>query len=125
MEPGSSASDSDCEECSGTGTLTITYNPQKTFDWYEPGGQWDGEIRGEATVARRWSDLVPDDISRNMVLVREVPAGFVPWAVLTPDGNWHGGGGDADKDMGAWTAEQANILHKYPDYLAISVHFHH
>ena len=27
MEPGSSASDSDCEECSGTGTVTITYNP--------------------------------------------------------------------------------------------------
>jgi hypothetical protein len=60
-----------------------------------------------------------------MVLVRDIPASFVPWAVLTPDGEWHGGGGNDEKDMAAWTIEQAAILSSYPDHLAISIDFHY
>jgi hypothetical protein len=124
-DQGKKAADPDCEECSGTGTVTITYNPQETFDWYEPGGRWDGKICDDVTVRRQWSDLMPDDIRRNMVLVWEIPIGFIPWAILTPDGEWHGGGGDSVKDMDAWTAEHASILRNYADHLAISVDFHY
>ncbi len=87
--------------------------------------RWDGDIRADATVETELSALVPEEVQRNMVLVHDIPANFVPWSVLTPDGKWHGGGGDADKDMDAWTVEQATILRQYPDHFAISVDFHY
>jgi hypothetical protein len=122
---GEQAADPKCDECDGSGIVRYSYNPQEVFDWYEPGGRWDGQIREEAATQMEWNPLVPEPIRDNMVLVRDIPTTFVPWAVLTPDGTWHGGSGYAEKDMEAWAVEQAAILSKYADHLAISVDFHY
>jgi hypothetical protein len=117
--------DPECEECGGTGVVTATYNPQQMFDWYEVGGRWDGVIQREAAVDAPWGDSVSNNVGRNMVRVRDIGSSFIPWAVLTPDGTWHGGGGTAEKDEAAWAIELGRILGDYPDHLAISIDFHY
>ncbi len=114
-----------CDECDGSGSIVVSYNPRETFDWYEPGGRWDGDIRLGLAPSPGWFEQAPNDIKRNMVLVQDVPPTFVPWAVLTPDGEWHGGGPHADKDEDAWAVEQEGILRGHPEHLAIGVDFHY
>jgi len=117
--------DPECEECGGTGVVTVTYNLQQMFDWYEVGGRWDGEIQRAAAVHVAWGDSVLNNVGRNMVRVRDIASSFIPWAVLTPDRTWHGGGGTAGKDEAAWAIEVGRILADYPDHLAISIDFHY
>jgi hypothetical protein len=95
------------------------------FDWYEPGGRFDGQIREEAVTQSEWNRLVPEPVRDNMALVRDIPTTFVPWGVLTPDGTWHGGSGYTERDMDVWAVEQAMILSKYADHFGISVDFHY
>ena len=59
-----------------------------------------------------------------MATVRDIPDGFIPSAVLTQDGVWQGGSGDSDKDLGVWTAEQAEIRRKSADDIAVAIDFH-
>lgn len=65
-------------DCHGIGIVRYSYNPQEVFDWYEPGGQWDRQMREEAATHREWNPPVPEPIGDNMVRVRDIPTTFVP-----------------------------------------------
>ena len=36
--------DPGCEDCSGTGVVTTTYNPDSKWDWWQIGGRWTGAL---------------------------------------------------------------------------------
>lgn len=40
--PLKNAADPSCEDCKGSGTRTVTYNPDSKWDWWEVGGRWTG-----------------------------------------------------------------------------------
>jgi hypothetical protein len=46
------AADPNCDDCEGSGIVSYSYNPQEVFDWYEPGGRWDGQIRAGAVTLK-------------------------------------------------------------------------
>jgi hypothetical protein len=54
---GEQAADPKCDDCDGSGIIKYSYNPQEVFDWYEPGGRWDGQIQWKPPLRRsgtRW-----------------------------------------------------------------------
>lgn len=63
-----------CETCGGTGKCTDTYNPKSRWDWYQIGGRWNGELPNGAN---------------EMPVSELLNTPYFPFAVLTPDGEWH------------------------------------
>jgi hypothetical protein len=77
----------------------------------------------------KWnSDWVPQN---NVRLAKLVPADFVPFACVTPDGAWHESAEmgwfaatSNEKEPGAWEAEFRSYMAQYPDHLAVLVDCH-
>lgn len=109
--------DPECEECKGTGTYESTYNPKSKWHWYEIGGRWDG-----------WVTDKPGD---NVVEVQQfLDSGLIPFAILTPDGEWHEEGemgwfGISTNNKENWDDIARSIFEKYKDgHLAVIVDCH-
>ena len=62
----------DCEECHGTGRTMTTYNPKSKWDWWVIGGRWHGYFDG-----------------KDVAWVRDTDPEQCPFAIVTPDGEWH------------------------------------
>lgn len=101
------------------------------WDWWTIGGRWDGELVGEAPD--EWDMLVPPSVpslERNMSLVSFRHPDFRPWAVVTPDGEWHeraqmGWFGMARSEHDDdWSARCEDIFARYPDHLVVAVDCH-
>jgi hypothetical protein len=119
--------DPDCEECAGTGVMTSWFNPQGYCDWYEPGGRWDGEIRGEPIDHPSTSVFAgPEEelrqLIRNTVAIADIPPDFDAYSLLTPDGEWHS---SVDMDLDEWAREQAAIPDRYPGHFAVAIDYHY
>lgn len=94
-----------CEECSGTGRRTTTYNPHSKWDWFEIGGRWrdyltlkDGTKADEAT----WGEVAPD---------------IIPTFAVLKDGHWYEKGHmgwwacvSEEKAAKKWDAEFRSLL---------------
>lgn len=141
-------SDPGCEDCKGSGKVKSTYNPKSKWDWYVIGGRWAGTIRGvEATLPDDENPFTTGDhasaerktAQRNSVLANSLPVSEmatpidedkIPFAILTPDGEWHERGrmgwfgmvsGDKEDN---WTEEAREILSKHKACLAVAVDVH-
>ena len=113
--------DPQCDDCQGTGTRLSTYNPDSQWDWWAIGGGWDGS----------WH---PD----NVLPVRDLLAAWgqhvhptIPFAVVTPDGEWHQHGqmgwfGMASNTISAddWGQTVRTLLQANPDALAVACDLH-
>ncbi len=73
--------DPSCETCNGTGKMKTTYNTFACFDWWEIGGNWDGDLAG---ITRKSNTLW-----RNCVVVRDLPKNYYFFALVTPNKKWH------------------------------------
>ncbi len=108
--------DPDCEDCQGTGTRMTTSNPDSQWDWWTIGGRWEGWL--SQTNSAPVTELLQDDDK-------------IPFALVTPDGQWHQRGemgwfGMAfdEKADDAWAQEVHQLLQTYPDSLAVACDLH-
>lgn len=129
-----------CIMCKGTGTRVTESNPRARWDWWVIGGRWDGWIFGpEQEEASRGSDgfnsgASHERVENNCRPVSEIPLDdpyYVPFALLTPDGEWIEQGAmgwwgivsDA-VDRNAWNVSVRAVLERYKDHLAVAVDCH-
>ena len=89
----------DCADCKGTGKYKTTNNPRSKWDWWRVGGRWDGKICNNPQQSQNGFNFGEkhESVVNNMVLARNLPEDFDPFAVVTPDGMWHECG-----EMGWW-----------------------
>lgn len=107
-----------CKECKGTNVRVYSYNPDAKWDWWEIGGRWDGLLRHNAMNAAK------------LVASKKFDE-LVPFAVLTPDGEWHEQGrmgwfGHAqnEKESAAWKKEVTEVLKHHADSVAVACDLH-
>lgn len=120
-----------CSECDGSGVRLSTSNPLGRWDWYAIGGRWDGWIFGperESTSGDGSGGFNFDHAHRmpenNARPVRNIPLDEVdgmPFAVVTPDMQWHGADGVAPGD---WPSRVRELAGRYPDHIAVAVDCH-
>lgn len=100
--------------CAGLGTVKSTYNPKSKWDYYGVGGRWNGGLGQGRNVA--------PTASLN---------GVKPFAVVTPDGQWH----ERDqmgwwamvadeKPKDEWEATVRQLLAAHPDTIAVALDCH-
>ena len=109
--------DPTCPECKGTGKYKSTYNPKSQWDWYQVGGRWDGAIKGNSKPVK--------------ALLAGKDRGFIPFAIVTPDGEWHEKGEmgwwglvSNEKNSSKWDKEAIAILGKNKTCVAVGVDCH-
>jgi hypothetical protein len=110
--PDKAKADPECKVCHGTGTLKSTRNPKAKWDWWVVGGRWPGFIEGK-------------DIGPVSALLAEDP----PFAIMTPDGEWHEKGelgwwGSVSDEDAEWSTKGRSILEQYRDHTAVIVDYH-
>ncbi len=109
--------DPTCSECHGTGTLQSTYNPKSKWDWWGVGGRWRNELDGGNVLG--------------VDALLALPEPYIPYAVVTPDGEWHEKGqmgwwgmSSNDKKQDKWQSEVIALYKQYPDHLAVLCDLH-
>jgi hypothetical protein len=118
--PNAVPSSTTCSECDGSGVRLSTSNPLAKWDWWVIGGRWDGWIFAEREPA---SGDTCHTLESNVRPVRDIPLDEVdgmPFAVVTPDGQWH----DADDVPDEWHRHVKDLAGHYPDHLAVAVDCH-
>ena len=107
------------------------YSPKRReskFDGCVIGGRYDGQINGAAPMynlspaefqARYGLDVVKP--VNNVRPASDVPPGLVPYAVVTPEGEWIDCEGKAWQE---WAAEARELLGRYGGHLAVAVDCH-
>ena len=124
---------SDCEKCHGTGTRTTTYNPDSKWDCWVIGGRWNGEVKGKPKGDGKGGFNFGEefhDLNENSCTVKEALYNeFSPFALITPDGEWHESGkmglwGISTDDKEDWTQEAVKIMKDYEDFLIVSLDCH-
>lgn len=107
--------DPQCEDCHGFGQRLTTYNPNSQWDWWTIGGRWDGWLSR--------SNRIPAKTAASQ--------GKVPFAIVTPDGQWHEKGRmgwwgmtSNEKEDEAWADEVQRLLLAHPDALAVTCDLH-
>jgi len=127
------APDSSCEECRGTGKRTSTYNPRSRWDWWVVGGRWNGEIAGNPHDDGDGGFNYGDEFHRienNQIPVPEVLArDMLPFAIVTPDGEWHEKGemmwfGMVANMREDWPQRARDLLERHLDCIAVGVDCH-
>lgn len=80
------------------GELT-TYNPKSKWDWWRIGGRYDGYITANRQSSEDGFNFNArhETIKNNCRPVKELPENLVPYAIVSPDGEWHAKG-----EMGWW-----------------------
>ncbi len=103
-------------------------NPRYKFDGCAIGGRFDGQIHGAepmynltpAEFQRRYGlDVIRE--SDNVRAAAEVPADLIPYAVVTPRGEWIDCEG---KRRGAWGEQVRRLLDEHADQLVVAVDCH-
>lgn len=102
--------------------------PRAKCDAFIIGGCYDQEIYGVEPM----HNLTPDEFEQrygmdvvkaedNIRPAAEVPKGLVPYAVVTPEGEWF----DCEnKDEESWKVEAEALLQRYANYLVVAVDCH-
>lgn len=106
----------------------VSGNPRAKCDGFRLGGQYDGQIFG----AEPMYNLKPDEYQQrygmdvvkpadNIRAASEVPKTLIPYAIVTPEGEWF----DCEqKDATRWRSETEELLRRYADYLVVAVDCH-
>lgn len=130
--------DPDCEDCGGSGLRRTTSNPRAKWDWWRVGGRWDGLIQGVVRLSSGGFNSGPDHerIENNSrpvedLLAEEDEEVRTPFAVLTPDGEWHQSGAmgwwgivSDEVEPSDWEAQVRQLYHRYRDCLAVAIDCH-
>lgn len=106
----------------------VSGNPLAKCDGFTIGGQYDGQIFGALPMY----NLSPEEYQQrygldvvkpldNIRPAKEVPRTLVPYAILTPEGEWFDG---EHQERARWRREAAGLLEKYADYLVVAVDCH-
>lgn len=129
--PSAEAPAAPCIECDDSGVRLSTFNPLARWDWWAIGGRWDGWIFGperETAPGGGAGGFNLDGAHRtpenNARPARDIPLDEVdgmPFAVVTPDGHWHGA---SDAAPGGWRRHVKELVGRYPDHLAVAVDCH-
>lgn len=145
--------DKKCDECKGRGTVVSTYNPKSKWNWWVVGGRWAGEITkspvpddenpfttgNRVSAERKRAQRQALDV--NMCRVGDVkipPVGdendedkyvSFPYAIVTPDGEWHAHGemgwfGCSSNEQEDWPTQAREILSQYADCVAVACDLH-
>ena len=131
----------DCETCRGSGKHQSTANVQGKLDFWRVGGRWDGwlfgpERQAESSDQKSGHNFGPEhqSLGNNSRPVREIPLDdpyYLPFAVLTPDGQWHEMGQmgsfamvSDEKPPQEWHQIVRDLYGKYPDHVAVTVDCH-
>lgn len=125
--------DPECGECHGKGTYRSTSNPMAKWDWWSFGGRWDGDVRKDPRRSENGYNFGAQHRTRepNQIAVADMAEPVVPYAMVTPDGEWHARGkmgwfaissGEMPKDE--WTAEAQRLYEQHPDCLAVGCDLH-
>jgi hypothetical protein len=129
----------ECAECGGSGEAPSTYNPKSKWDWWRVGGRWDGLIQGAFRSSADNGFNFSDDherlannacqVSEVLQRVQEDPTTHTPFAILTPDGEWHESGrmgwwGVVSDKQDDWEEKAQEILAQYPEHLAVGCDLH-
>lgn len=106
----------------------VSGNPIAKCDGFIIGGQYDGQIFGAPPLY----NLSPDEYQQrygmdvikpgdNIRRAAEVPQTLIPYAIVTPEGQWF----DCEhKGRAEWKSEAARLLERYADYLVVAVDCH-
>lgn len=126
----------DCEECNGTGIDMSTYNPQSKWDWYRVGGRFDGSMTDNRQQSENGFnfDAKHETLANNSIPVAELVQAaepFIPYALVTPDGEWIERGqmgwwgmSSGDKDRSEWNAQVMGIYEKFSEFDAVLLDCH-
>ncbi|MEM9345628.1 MAG: hypothetical protein AAGB26_03310 [Planctomycetota bacterium] len=103
-------------------------SPDAKCDGFVVGGRYDGDIWGKEQhydltpaeyQARYGLDVVsPED---NVCPVSVLRPGLLPFAAITPDGQWQDCEGKSESQ---WQAEWSNLLEHFGDHLAVGIDCH-
>jgi hypothetical protein len=137
-DPRRTEADPACGDCKGTGSYRSTSNPRGYWDWCRIGGRWDKAIRGEEAESADNGFNFGDkhtEIRNNALPVSELPSPLpddrIPFALVTPDGEWHQRGkmgwfASVSKEMprAEWDAKVRALLATNGDAIAVGVDCH-
>jgi hypothetical protein len=115
-----------------------TRNPNSKWDWWVVGGRWDGEIQGSRRSDGEGGFNFGDEhheADHNVVKVKGILAAggdeWVPFAIVTPDGEWHERGSMGSFAMVSdkhskhdWTTEARRIMAQFSGHVAVGVDCH-
>lgn len=133
--PKKDSPDADCTDCSGTGKHVSTSNEKAKWDWWRIGGRWDGFMLAlpgidDGKGGFNFGDEF-ESLKRNSCPVPEIKMKTTPFAVLTPDGEWHERGDmgwwgnvSDEKDKDVWWREYRELLATWKECTAVSVDVH-
>jgi hypothetical protein len=97
-------------------------------DGFVIGGRYDGDIWGKqqhcnlspAEYKIRYGlDVV--EVEDNIRMVSELRSGLLPYAVVTPDGQWHDCKG---KQTSQWETEWSAFVAQFPNHVAVAIDCH-
>jgi hypothetical protein len=114
--------DPSCETCNGTGKMKTTDNQFACFDWWEIGGNWDGDLKG----MKRKSNVV----WRNCLRVRDLPSDYGFFALVTPNKQWHEqwqfmeGKRSEKKEKALWHEFQQKLRKQHSERLLVLIDCH-
>lgn len=128
--------DPECEDCDGTGTYLSSYNPDSKWDWYRVGGRFDGlmtnnpqESEGGFNFASKHETLANNSVPVQELIDSAEP--FIPYALVTPEGEWIERGemgwwgmSSGDKDKAVWDAQVIAIYQKFSSLDAVLLDCH-
>jgi len=135
VHPNANKPKSNCSECGGTGECETTSNWRAKWDWWRIGGRWDGAIKDE--------DRESEDNGFNFNSQHENPEGntastdflfekqIIPFAIVTPDGEWHEEGEMGwwgmvkdKKEKTNWKEEALQIYKSWEGHIAVGCDLH-
>jgi hypothetical protein len=129
--------DPDCEDCGGTGKYFTTFNPMCMFDFY---AIWDSQhvLPNASKNPSDWEeeevydDHIPDDDGAAIAPLSSlnIERLKLPYAVVTPSGDWHEMPGDwysedrASADWQEWGNTAKEIFEKYANAILVVLNCH-
>jgi hypothetical protein len=120
-----STADPECDECNRKGKRIVTYNPNGKWDWWVVGegfseGILTPAIKEPCGISLMNNEMVP-------VKCLDFDKLEMPFAVVTPDGQWHDEDQRITKEGGedvSWDAKVRTVLAQHEDCILVAVNFH-
>ena len=124
--------DPECDICGGSGYFDQSRDPSTHTDWWKIGGRWNRCFREHDDA----SVVYASEVEANMIRGDALRQGWIPSAIVTPDGEWYESPrsfdyGDAETtsadevaDVERWRTEARGLLEKYQSCNIVAVDCH-